>query len=326
METIFSPFTDPPTIITIAPTSPVSSTTATNFMVPQGYSGNVVTCTALGWPTPTIEWRREGGNLTASVMSVLTREEGSAYVTARLRWLDEFQESDAGRYICEVRASDTDLVSSATISLEMTSGSVAPPTPTPATCTLNSQTVYFQVRVLDTNCEIWGPELQSHITSKFETELVSIVNARCQDCDVTGSDLEVTGVATCSDQVTRGAVFRGMIDTLDQERTQEIFCTLSMWQQTGPLVLVNNDLHLVDKSCTVQSDSPTSAECALAGTDFPVIIVAASAGGASALILFVIILLTCCCCCYCCHHKCGSKKDEMKMNGRRNGHASQYER
>ena len=296
METIFSPFTDPPTIITIAPTSPVSSTTATNFMVPQGYSGNVVTCTALGWPTPTIEWHREGGNLTASVMSVWTRDEGSAYVTAQLRWLDEFQESDAGRYICEVRASDTDLVSSETISLEMTS--VAPPTPTPATCTLDSQTVYFQVQVLDTNCEMLGME---EIANNFGDNLVSIVNTMCQDCDVTDNDLEVMGVATCSDQVARGAVFRGVIDTSDKERTQEIFCTLSMWQQTGPLVLVNNDLHLVDRTLslaheeelTTSTHIPTETE-----TPSPVplvsIYVGVAVGGVVILMIAILCVVLCC--------------------------------
>ena len=248
-------------------------------MVPQGYSGNVVTCTALGWPTPTIDWHREGGNLKESVTSVLTRDEGSAYVTTRLRWQDGFQESDSGEYTCEVRASDTDLVSSETISLEISL----------VTCTLNSQTVYFQVRVLDTNCEIWGAELQSHITSNFETELVNIVNAMCQDCDVTSNDIEVTGLDTCGNQVIGGAVFRGMIDTLDRERTQEIFCTLSTWQQTGPLVFVNNDFHLVDKTLSLTNEESTTVAVSLLG-----VYVGVAVGGVVILMIAILCVVLCC--------------------------------
>ena len=283
----FPIYTDPPTIITISPTYPVCSTISTHFIVPQRYNGNVITCTALGWPTPTIEWHREGGNLKDGVTSVLTRDEGSAYVTAQLRWLDEFEESDSGEYTCMVRASDTDLISSETISFEISS--IDSSIVAPATCTLNSQLAYFQIRVLETNCEMWGTELQLHISSNFETQLVNIVNTMCQDCNVSGNDLEVTGVATCGNQVIGGAVFRGMIDTLDQEQTQEIICTLSMWQRAGPLVFVDNDLHLVDKTLSLTNEeSKTSEAVSLLGTH-----VGAAVGGVFLLMIAILCVVLC---------------------------------
>jgi hypothetical protein len=297
-------------------------------MVPLGYAGTVVTCAALGWPTPTIGWVRNVGNLSNTRMvSDPAQAPNSAYVSARLRWLDGFSESDAGNYTCVVRASDTGVVSSEEVSLKIRTE--PPPTATPTTCSVSSQEAYFQVRVLDTDCEMWGDDLKADIARDFMREVVNSVSAACQDCVVTSEDIQVNDVPTCSDQVERAAIFRGTLSTESSSRTQDIFCALSRWQQSGPLVRIGVDFHLVDRGCSIELRSLDALECVtgLTTTSFPLIlIIAASAGGAALLLALIVLIGCCCCCCCCCRRKAGDSKDELTITPGTCSATSPYER
>jgi hypothetical protein len=235
-------------------------------MVPLGYAGTVVTCAALGWPTPTIGWVRNVGNLSNTRMvSDPAQAPNSAYVSARLRWLDGFSESDAGNYTCVVRASDTGVVSSEEVSLAICTE--PPPTATPMTCSMSSQEAYFQVRVLDTDCQMWGEDLKTDIARDFMRVAVNTVSAACQDCVITSEDIQVNDVPTCSEQVERAAIFRGTVSTESPSRTQDIFCALSRWQQSGPQVRIGVDFHLVDRGCSIELRSLETMECITGPTE-----------------------------------------------------------
>ena len=284
----------------------------------------MVTCAARGWPTPTIEWERSTRNLSSRMVSDSAQNPNPAFVSARLRWIDNdgFLESDAGDYTCVVRASDTDAVSSKVITLEIRTD--PPPTETPMTCSVSSEETNFQVRVLDTNCLIWPEELKMEFARTFMDEVVNAVSAACQECVITSENIVVAGTPTCSQQVEGAAVFRGTVSTESLGRTQNIFCALSRWQQSGPLVWIDSDFHLVDRGCPAELRSPGAVECTLqlSESSFPLIIVIAAAAGGGALAILLVVICICCCCCCCACKASGRKSDELKITPG----TSQYER
>ena len=267
---------DPPMITSIFQTVRViSSSSPSTLMIPLGYTGTVVTCTALGWPTPAIGWVKSIGNFTKHRMaSDSTQDTNFAFVSARLKWLDGFQESDAGDYTCVVQASDTNAISSEVLTLSTTT-----PASTSVMCPLGSQEANFQVRVLYTDCLTWGENQKMDIARVFVSEVVNIVNAACDN--VTVRNIVVASPPTCSQQVMRAAIFRGTISTESASRTQEIFCVLSLWKQSGPLVRINSNFHLVDEGCTLGLRSLDDVECVLGlsgSSSFPLVPVVAAAG------------------------------------------------
>ena len=294
-----------PTIVSIYPTFPVitsSSSLLSSFIyeVPLGYQGTVVTCAALGWLTPAVEWMKDNGTLVESRMvSDAVQNPNRAFVLARLRWIDGFLESDAGDYTCVVRASDTDAVSYHVISLELQT-EPPPPTLPPPLCSVSSGEVSFEVRVLDTDCSTWEEELVADITRDFMNALVSISSAACQDCVVTSQNIRVAGVSCSEDGA---ALFSGTVLTGDSSRTTNIICTLTQWQQSGPQVIINGNYVLVDSSlrllAALGTTASTAASTAAPQTKPPadpplVIIVGASVGGV--VVLLVLIVVVACCC------------------------------
>ena len=310
-----------PKISSLFPHFPVTSPSPSVYTVPLGYAGTIVNCAAYGWPTPTIEWFRGSQSLPSSeeggrVFFDAVQREGSAYVSARLRSGEDFEETDAGTYSCVVRANDTGIITSKDVILEYTSA--APPTqvtPTP-TCSVDSREVLFELRMLDTDCDFWSEDLKQLIARDFMEEIVNAVGAECPECEVGLADLSLLSGPACSDQVIRAAVFRGMVSTDDRGRTEEIFCALSRWQGTRPLVLINNNFRVVDGNCSLELDSLESGECrggggALGSIGLPVV-VGAAAGGAVVLVGVAVAVL--CCCCVCGKHK--RKNKELGLGNR----------
>lgn len=192
-------------------------------------------------------------------MSVSSTMLDSPFVSARLTW-DQFMESDAGEYMCLVRANGTDVTQSRTVSL-LSSNLTLPPL-LGTECSINSFEAYFQLRLLDADCLAWNQELQQYIAENIQVRLASIAMTLCEECvEITPNEIEVLDVPRCSSQMRRAAVLRGRINTNGINRRERIFCALSNWQRTGPLLQINNTLHLVDTSCLFESSSSSSPEC-----------------------------------------------------------------
>ena len=310
-------YTERPSIKSISANPPVSTSSSSQFVVPLGHSGPVLTCTALAWPNPSIQWMRNGQRLTGRIVS-------ESFITlnlavARLRWTSGFLESDRGNYTCFVQADGMNSVNS-TIILEAGTSTTATPSPPPVDCTVRSATVSFQIRVLDTDCLEWGDTLKQHIANTFSEDLMNIIRVECQNCSISAANLQIIDVPKCSQQIDRGAVFRGEITSNEISQTEKIFCALNRWQVRGPLVLINDQTHRVDQTCSLKS---TGSECSSTGPNtVPLnVIIGASIGGGLGLIISLgLVLLICCYCCYASRKK-KESKDITTLSRR-----SEYER
>lgn len=197
-----------------------------------------------------------------------------------------------------------------------------PTTPAPQVpCSVSTHEAYFQIRVLDTDCLIWSDDLKQHIATSFMDELMNVITAECRDCMIPPNAVEITEGPTCSNQLSRGAVFRGMITTDTVTQTEDAFCALSLWQQNGPLVVINNHFLLVDRGCSIGLESPTGTEClappiTTSSKTLPIII-GAAAGGVLLLVSSLIFLV--CCCVWGSRHR----TRDMKLNQR---NCQNYER
>ena len=183
----------------------------------------------------------------------------SAFVSARLRWTVGFGESDIGNYTCIVRANDTNAIQSKSVSLEQTLP--ATPTPNPVQCSVLSDVTYFQIRIFDTDCLSWNPDLKEHIRASFLTAVINIIESECSGCEVTSDNVGITELPTCSNLVDRAAFFRGSISTTQRGTTEDLFCALNRWQESNAFVQIENTLYLVDSKCSFMSESSNAAEC-----------------------------------------------------------------
>ena len=249
-----------------------------------------------------MEWQRNGQTLTSDGGVVSEPNAMSATVLARLTWTREFLDSDAGSYQCVVRKPNTDIaVTSQTVQLKAGTSSTTEP---PLSCSVQEQSVYFQIRVLGTDCENWDEAQKANTASEFRDELLSVVRTEC-GCEVDGSDLQVSESPQCSSKVDRAAVFRGQVQTGSQANTQQIFCSLFVWQQRSPLIRIGDLLRAVDNSCSLEaSSSPNSEECvAPEAPPQPLIgvmeIIIIAVGGV--ILILVLVVLICCVLCYCCY-------------------------
>lgn len=286
---------DPPTITSIFPSAPVNLTSSFTFTAPIGYNGPIITCSAIGWPTPTIEWLLRGENLIGPIFSDSTRRANSAFVSATLISQDEFNDTNTGDYSCILRANDTDSTDSRDITLKSSSNS--PLTSNPLNCSVSSPVAFFQVRVLGTDCLNWDLVMKQLIAKRFKDTILSVVSAECKSCLV-ASDHVITNTPECSSQVHGAAVFRGMITTDNRDTTKDIFCALYSWQQNGPLVLVDNEFHLVDQSCSAKLESPAELECSAQFNSFSIIIISAGVAIGFLVLLILAILIVVCVCIY----------------------------
>ncbi len=238
----------------------------------------------------------------------------SAFVSARLRWIVGFGESDIGNYTCIVRANDTNAIQSKSISLEQTLP--ATPTPNPVQCSVSSDVTYFQIRILDTECLTWNPDLKEHIRASFLTEIINIIESECSGCEVTSDNVGITELPRCSDLVDRAAFFTGSITTPQRGTTEDLFCALNRWQANGPIVQINSRFHRVDSNCSLMTTSLTSSECSTTNgsvhlTREMIYIIAGAMGG---LVLLLIVFTICLCCCiyyFCCSKRCDKESSNQ---------------
>lgn len=294
-----------PTITSIIPAGPVNVTNSLTFIVPAGYTGPVVTCTGIGWPTPSIEWFSNSQNITGEVPTENTNRTDSAFVTATLTWQDGFADSDVGEYTCMVQANDIAARDMISVTLDLSVN--APPVTEPLNCSVNSHIALFQIRVLDANCMEWEPDTEQSIISSFEDTLQSVVSTRCDSC------LEGLAIDSldCSSQVEGAAVLRGTVNSDESSSTEDIFCALYSWQQSGPLVLFDDQLRLVDESCSARLESPVDTECSIPlnpTNDLTLIIAVGAAAGGFVLLVFLVFIVVCVCLC-----RLKKKRDKMNM-------------
>ena len=269
------------------------------FAIPTSYVGVALTCTAFAWPTPSVQWLKNGSSLPNGVTTEMVVQSNAGIISANLKWTRVFSSSDVGQYTCLVNSNNDTMHSVVEIQSSST------PTVAPSLCSIESTSAFFQVRVLNTGCDQWAALLREHIGNQFQEELITIVETNC-NCTLPPDSVQINIPPQCSENSPGGVVFRGAVRTSAVSTTEEIFCTILTWQQRGPLINLNANLHQVDSECNLQVDSFTSQECAVtptsAGPDLQtIIIIAAPVGGVlvAGLLMVVIVL----CCIYCCSKK-----------------------
>ncbi len=173
-----------------------------------------------------------------------------------------FQKTDNGNYACIVRASDNNATESKSVEIMF-----SPPT-TPARnlveCRVSSVEIYFQIRVLNTACLSWSESLKERITANFLTKIINVIDTECAQCYVKLDKVKIAEPPVCSDLVDRAAFFEGSISTPQRETTEELFCALSNWQESEPIIQIDGELHSTDLNCPLQSNPPgnsSNSEC-----------------------------------------------------------------
>ena len=270
-----------------------------SFTVPLNYVGRTLVCAAKGWPAPEVEWYRNGSPLDGSSGVVSEPSAMAATVSAKLMWTREFTSDDEGRYECVIRKPNTE-VALTSQTVQLNAGPPAALLP-PLACSIQQQSIEFQIRVLGTSCASWEGVRSEDVAN----ELLSIVRTEC-NCAVGDSDLQVWSSAQCSSKIGGAAVFRGHIQTDSQLKTEQIYCSLFQWQQKTSLIGINNQLRAVDPTCSLRvNTSPNSEECStpvdsasVFGTVEIAIIVGVAAGVILISVIVVVIILAVCCCRY----------------------------
>ena len=297
-----SVLTDHPEINTISPTNPVQSDPSAStptFAIPASYIGKVLTCSAFAWPAPTVQWLRNDHPLPSEVSSEQLSP-GLGIVSAILTWTRPFVSSDMGTYKCLVRWDNTTIQSK----VQVIQGSIT--TEPPPSCSVDTTSIFFQVRVLAAGCDQWDAALKEHIGNQFQQELFRIVETEC-NCTLQPNSIQINNPPQCSEDDSSGVIFRGTMRAQTVASTTAIFCRILGWQQGGSLINLNENLYRVDSQCILRVDSFTSQECAVTPTSQDpgtntVILIAAPVGGVlfAAIVVMVIVL---CCIHYCCIKK-----------------------
>ena len=300
-HTFLSASTDHPEINTITPIEPIQSdpsASAPTFAVPASYTGVVLRCSGFAWPPPTVQWLKNDRPLPSGISSEQTSP-GPGIVSALLKWTRAFVASDIGQYKCLVRWDNTTVQST----VEIIQGSIA--TEPPPSCSIDTTSIFFQVRVLEAGCDQWDTALKEHVRNQFQQELLRIVETEC-NCTVQPDSIQINNPPQCSENAPGGVVFRGTIRTQTVAATEKIFCAIFGWQEGGSLINLNENLYRVDSQCMLRVDSFTSQECAVTPTSEnidtkTIIIIAVPAGGGVLAVL--VVLVTVLCCIYCCTKK-----------------------
>ena len=286
------------------------------YTVPLNHVGSTLVCVVKGWPAPEVEWYKNGIPLSTNDGVVSETVPMFATVSAKLTWTRYFRSSDEGSYECVVHKPNT-VVPVASQAVQLISRN-STQTESPMTCSVQQQSIFFQIRVLGTNCASWN---EQQIADEFHNELLSIIGTECS-CQIDENELQVLGSPQCSTKVTGAAVFRGQIETNSSEKTEEIFCSFFSWQQRSPLIRINNQFRQVDSSCSLEaSDSLNSEECVTpSSTVFGATQIAAILGAfASLLFILIVVLLTSCSAYYC-----YNRRKHLRVNTRVYDHTNDH--
>ena len=213
----------------------------------------VITCNAIGWPPPNLSWLSSSEQVTKFSHSF--NLEGSGYSSLSLEFAGGTLPSDSGSYTCFVSGSSRRAIlsDSVTITLEVITGEIT--SNTILRCPLGSPTVFFQLQVLNSNCEYEDPDPIEKVVGEISDVLIGGVISQCEECVISGNTLTVSRGPLCSVSKSRVTVFLGEISTTDAELTRNIFCGLRAWYESIPLIRINNELKLIDQDCTLQVES-----------------------------------------------------------------------
>lgn len=263
---VFTLHAEPPMITSIFPMFPVTYHSSNGFTVPYGVSGTVLTCTAFGWPPPSIEWIRDGVSVAGRISSSSTTRTDSAFVSTSLIWQDGFLQSDAGEYTCLVQAKFNDTIHHQLLTATLQNSFLHPPNFTEPSCSIKSSEISFQLHVRPVHgnitCSTWTKKLKQQDVSKmFSSVLIGVINAAGHNC--TFEDITIFNKLTCGGQQSEAVLFTGRITTLDKDRTKMIFCALKKWQHSEPILQIYDQLFSVDNTCDIDADSPAGLECSV---------------------------------------------------------------
>lgn len=274
-------FSDPTSITAITPNIPFIYGSSTSFRVPPGFSRNILTCTAFGWPLPTPHWTRNTTGDARIISETVIDRVNLGSISALLRFSRGlgFIESDAGNYTCVVQTNRSGLVQTMVVSLIFEPPSID--------CSLNILTVYFAILLVGADCMAWEKRTSQNISSLLRDELVDAVNNECQDCSITSDHIAVISGPACSSQVSGATVFKGRISTEAFIFTEDIFCALTAWHQNEPRVFIGSTLYSINQGCPLRLISPNHTECVDNNTRFSL----GSAALGAVLVVAVILLL-----------------------------------
>ena len=219
-------------------------------MVPLNTLSEVITCNAVGWPPPEVEW------LSSSEEVVDVDSNSGAYVSKSLSFLIGFMPIDEGSYVCLLQTSLTNESESVLLLPAITGGPEIRP------ChNIESSTVSIHHRVLTMDCLEWSESTKEEIASNFNHVLIGGILSQCPNCSSeNGTDLRVTiEELTCSREKPGAALFRTTISDEDPSQTEAVFCALKNWWEFQPLVRVDDGLYVTDRDCVIYVNS--TGEC-----------------------------------------------------------------
>ena len=249
-----------PSITSVFPLSPVSTSSASSFFIPQDHTGPAITCVGSGWPRPSLEWRQDGTVISRSSPPSLSFD---ASVDAALNWDDGSLHVDrAATVSCTILGSHGDT----NISYAFRLDSVKQSTQTfPEVCDVEGNETLFQVRLLDLSRDLCGNyrEKAATLQTRLQVVLLSVAESVCEGCGVVEEkELVVTKSFMCGQGLSTGVVFIGKVTTSSAQRTSQIFCALSNWQQSKPLVAIDGQFYQLDEDCTLNPgiDAPLIAD------------------------------------------------------------------
>jgi hypothetical protein len=255
--------------------------------IPVGYREVALTCIALGdgSPTPTLQWYK----VTAfGLEQAHTRSWVTDYsLVSQLLFENGFQPRDMGEYVCSVQNQTARTLQLATLRIEVGEKITHIPP-----CPMYGDT--FEIRVLDTRCDRWN-ELEKHLANlQFVRSLASILAHHCESCpatDVSTDNIMLSEELRCN---TGAASFRGTLVNLLSPH--DAFCAINNWRLLGSAIVIDNELHFIDRYCDLEIDSLYAPGCA-ENLRFNILIYGAASGSAFFFFLFVCCILLICTCC-----------------------------
>lgn len=286
-------FTDTPTVTSIFPNFPAVESvpyTVNVFDVPNGYTGVVITCSAIGWPPPTLVWLSSSQQVTQTKFSHSVGVDGSGYSSVELEFFRGISAGDSGEYTCLVSGSTTNETQSVVVTLRVQAEvqvSRDPPSVLELCPIIVSLTVFFGLQVRDTDCLFWRQDTKENIAEEIVDIFIGGIFSQCQECVISGDSIILTHGPVCSN-TSSAAIFRGKIATDGLSRTANLLCGLIQWHQHHPFIRINNELKLVDGECTLQLELPTSPICSIQGSvALPFYVIATPSAAAVVLLISI---------------------------------------
>ena len=238
-----------------------SASAANLYYIPLEFTGVALTCMGFGWPTPLIRWTKDSGALPSGVTSVVTTKQGR--VKANLYFTTPFSASFIGAYKCELAKAGSQEGREVSQQVQLFQGMSQSGGMAKECQEITSNSILFQLRVLNTGCISQLSKGQAQIVEEFQNLLYRTFLSIC-NCDLGPDHISIIFM-WCSKYKEESVVFRGSIQTNSSSLTGNIFCILYRWQMSGALVSVNDLLFVLDSRCSLKIDSNEAEECIESG-------------------------------------------------------------